>query len=243
MSSPQNHHLRLCQLEEVVRYQTEVIKHIQKQLKQQSLPKRNESYYQHLLETLLGATHMHIPDVGITDITTSDTHVEIKDWKRYHQVPGQLATYQQAVPRVNSVVYFFGAMPSYNRFLSIRSLMTRHNISMYSIDSDDVITEYPSEVSAVSSELKTFLQEKGVYCEGDKVLLSDVRKAFARHIGKSVSKNLDRGTFAQVDERWEFGRGNVCKSCGKLAGKGCCSEYKSTERGKEIVVLHFGFRG
>ncbi len=213
--SPQNHHLRLCQLEEVVRHQTEVIKHIQKQLKQQSLPKRNESYYQHLLETLLGATHMHIPDVGITDITTSDTHVEIKDWKRYHQVPGQLATYQQAVPRVNSVVYFFGAMPSYNRFISIRSLMTRHNISMYSIDSDDVITEHPSEVSAVSSELKTFLQEKGVYCEGDKVLLSDVRKEFARHIGKSVSKNLDRGTFAQVDSRWKVMRANACKSCPK----------------------------
>ncbi len=103
---------------------------------------KKESYYQKFLERKLNAKRLYLPDVGITDLTTSDAHIEIKNWDRYQQVPGQLATYQQAAHRARSVVYFFGAMPRFTRVQQIRRLMKRHQIEMLSIDVDDHITSY-----------------------------------------------------------------------------------------------------
>ncbi len=99
------------------------------------------------------------------------------------------------------------------------------------------------ELREERNPLYRFLKEQGEYKEGAKILVEDVRTRFARHLGKSVSKNLDRGTFAQVDARWEFGRAQVCKSCKNLAGRGCCESYKSTERKMEAVVLNYGWNG
>lgn len=86
--------------------------------------------------------------------------------------------------------------------------------------------------------LYRFLKRHAEYSEGAKILMEDVKIAFSRKMDKTVSKNLDRGTFLQVDERWDFGRADVCKSCKKLAGRGCCEQYKRTERGKDVVVLN-----
>src|SRR4051794_3035724 len=61
--------------------------------------KHNEPYYQTILEKKIGAGHMHIEGVGTTDITTDDTHIEIKRWTRADEIIGQLGRYNSAVPR------------------------------------------------------------------------------------------------------------------------------------------------
>lgn len=106
--------------------------------------KKKEAYFQRLLETKLNAKRMHIRGVGITDLTTHDSHIEIKCWTRYHQVPGQLAAYQQGCHRPKSLVYFFGSPPSFIRLNQIINLMTAHGIQMFSIDDDDTVTEHNS---------------------------------------------------------------------------------------------------
>ena len=54
--------------------------------------KRNEIYYQKFLEKRLGATHKRTI-YGITDLSTKDEHVEIKQWRDYKTALGQLLSY------------------------------------------------------------------------------------------------------------------------------------------------------
>lgn len=103
---------------------------------------KKENHYQALLELKLGGKPLHIPNVGRTDVTTDEAHVEIKKWSRYVEVPGQLAKYQLAAPRRRRCVYFFGVTPSAGRFNDIYTLMTAHGIEMYSVDGDDEIIDH-----------------------------------------------------------------------------------------------------
>ena len=110
----------------------------------QRIPKKPESYFQELLQRKFNAKRLHIPGVGTTDLTTDEAHIEIKNWKLYDKVPGQLSKYRLGSPRPGSVVYFFGMPPSSCRLKQIKTLMAAHRIQMFSIDDDDVITAHPS---------------------------------------------------------------------------------------------------
>jgi len=102
----------------------------------------------------------------------------------------------------------------------------------------EYFTRTQDELREERNPLYRFLKERAEYSEGTKTLMEEVKVAFARFLGKPVSKNLDRGTFSQVEERWDFGRDNVCKSCKQLGGNGCCDEYNRNERRKEPVVVN-----
>ncbi len=129
---------------------------------------KKESYYQQLLEKKLNGKRLYIAGVGITDITTPDMHVEIKRWSRYHEVPGQLAKYQQGCRRTKSAVYFFGTIPSLGRQQQIAALMAASRINMYSIDAADEITEHIVTAARAKSKAKSrnpvkqFFSEKTV---------------------------------------------------------------------------------
>lgn len=99
--------------------------------------RRDERYYQKLLEKELGGGHMHIAGVGTTDITTADAHIEIKHWNEADRVLGQLAKYTAAVFRAKRVVYFFGQKPHTKRIDVIFNIMREARIEMWHIDSDD----------------------------------------------------------------------------------------------------------
>lgn len=56
------------------------------------LQKRTESYYQRRLQLILGGGHAKTKH-GISDIETDTTIYEIKQFKNYKQVVGQLKAY------------------------------------------------------------------------------------------------------------------------------------------------------
>ena len=129
--------------------------------KVEKLQSTDEKRYQKLLEDRFKASHLHIPGVGITDITTADAHIEIKRWNRYHEVPGQLAKYQQAVPRDKLAVYFFGSLPAASKLASIRSMMVSFGINMHSIDQDNqIIAHEPPVHPPPPNDLDRWLRQR-----------------------------------------------------------------------------------
>ena len=118
--------------------------------------KKDEVYYQEILEKELSGKHIHISDVGTTDITTDDAHIEIKRWTRSHEVIGQLAKYQKAMPKQRSCVYFFGPRLSSKKTNDIVELMQAAGIEMYSFDHKDNIERHESVAPCETGEAKVF---------------------------------------------------------------------------------------
>jgi hypothetical protein len=69
--------------------------------------RKNELFYQLLLENYLGGTHKTVKN-GITDITTDDTHAEIKEFKCWKEGVGQLVCYNAVDKKDNLCLYLFG---------------------------------------------------------------------------------------------------------------------------------------
>lgn len=85
-------------------------------------------YYQRFLENLLDSNHKKIK-YGITDITTKNEHIEIKNWNDYKAAMGQLISYNTCDEKEKLSVYFFGEMDE-NKKLEIIDLFKTHNISV-----------------------------------------------------------------------------------------------------------------
>lgn len=99
--------------------------------------KRNEMYYQKFLEKYLGATHKKTK-YGITDITTSDYHIEIKPWYHYKQALGQLLSYNFKNDKKLSA-YFFGTIKN-DKKVDIIELYKSKGVEVYEfIDTIDGI--------------------------------------------------------------------------------------------------------
>jgi len=211
---------------------------------------KHESHYQSLLEKQLKGKHLHIKNVGTTDITTEDSHVEIKRWTRYHEVPGQLSKYNQACPRMRKCVYFFGPPPSSQKMQDILKLMTSQGIEMYSFDADDEIithvleTNFDVKVKSTheieSDSLKKFLSDEDqvIFSEGSRVDFQTLKKAFEAYVGKTVSAKLDRGSFSQANSAFKIDKVKICRSCKSTGGKGCCDNYSNANRTTKQVVVN-----
>ena len=89
----------------------------------------NEKEYQHHLEQELNGKHLKNKH-GITDVTTDDTHVEIKKWSDYKTALGQLLSYNNAVPKNNLSVYFFGHYPEEKK-KEVSELFIKNSINVY----------------------------------------------------------------------------------------------------------------
>jgi hypothetical protein len=70
--------------------------------------KRNEEFYQVVVENWLGGSHS-ILGIGVTDVTTDTVHAEIKNWKEWKNALGQLTAYQDDCPKEQLHVYLFGS--------------------------------------------------------------------------------------------------------------------------------------
>lgn len=68
---------------------------------------RNEQFYQRLLERHFNASH-RVLESGITDITTDDCHIELKNWRSWQQAMGQLLVYNNDLKRRRLMACFFG---------------------------------------------------------------------------------------------------------------------------------------
>jgi len=140
-------------------------------------PKKAERYYQNLLAAKLGFGHCPISRVGVTDITTPDTHIEIKNWRDYDDVPGQLQKYQKALKRPNQCVYFFGEEPGNERFGQIIELMKDANIEVFSFDSNDHIRKHDI-VEPEPDHFDKFAEAHIVEEDGARLGFLDLRSAF-----------------------------------------------------------------
>jgi hypothetical protein len=69
--------------------------------------RKNENFYQLLLENYLGSTHKTL-SCGITDITTDTCHAEIKEWPSWKESIGQLFCYNASDPKETLEMYMFG---------------------------------------------------------------------------------------------------------------------------------------
>jgi hypothetical protein len=69
--------------------------------------RKNENFYQALLEDLLSGNHKTLPS-GVTDVTNDDCHAEIKAWDCWKEAIGQLWNYNKDDPKDNLCVYMFG---------------------------------------------------------------------------------------------------------------------------------------
>ena len=120
--------------------------------------RRNESYYQTLLEKQFGSGHLPISGVGETDITTDDCHIEIKKWDDYDDVPGQLFKYNQAAPRRRLCVYLFGPRPSKKKVEHRLKFFADQGIEMYSFGNNDEITRHVVDTPDGAPDLPTLFK-------------------------------------------------------------------------------------
>ncbi len=100
--------------------------------------RKNELFYQLLLEQYLGGTHKSL-SCGITDITTENSHCEIKEWKYWKEGVGQLTCYNTVDPKNENAIYLFGKY-SDNCKLKCIEIIKKCNIIPYELkdDSDGV---------------------------------------------------------------------------------------------------------
>ena len=92
--------------------------------------KRNEAYYQKLLEIYFKAGHKKIGRVGITDITTDTSHIEIKKWDCWKEAIGQLFIYNNHCPKEDLQVHLFGKYDEAHKKDAIKDFL-KLNIKCY----------------------------------------------------------------------------------------------------------------
>ena len=81
-----------------------------------------EQDYQKALECILGGKH-HVGSNGISDITTGEFHAEIKYWRNWKSVIGQLSAYNAASPKNELRAYFFGQQPPPDKTQNIMNII------------------------------------------------------------------------------------------------------------------------
>lgn len=91
--------------------------------------RKTEIFYQLLLESVLDGGHKKL-SVGVTDITTSDCHAEIKEWKSWKEAVGQLNSYNVVDPKRNLAVYLFGVYSPASKSKAVH-VLTQLNIRVY----------------------------------------------------------------------------------------------------------------
>jgi len=101
--------------------------------------RKNEKFYQLLLEKYLGGTHKTL-SCGITDVTTDTCHAEIKDWLSWKEAIGQLTCYNMVDPKETLDMYMFGKYKQSCKDEAIK-ITKGCNINMYEfVDLDDGIS-------------------------------------------------------------------------------------------------------
>jgi hypothetical protein len=100
--------------------------------------KKNEDFYQDILEKYFKATHKKLA-IGITDITTEDTHIEIKRWSCWREAFAQLILYNSFDPKEKLHACFFGEYAQPAKALAIASLKQQNILCFELQNTQDAI--------------------------------------------------------------------------------------------------------
>jgi hypothetical protein len=105
-------------------------------------------------------------------------------------------------------------------------------------DDTEATVNNQEELKKDINPLYKFLVEKCEYKKGNMVPISEIREEFQEWLGGGRVKQLDNGTFYQVNEEYKIKIVKLCKQCEKEAGDGCCKEYSSKERVSKKIVYN-----
>ena len=96
---------------------------------------RHETFYQSVVERYLRGTHKKLESGYVTDISTEDTHVEIKNWKNFRASIGQLISYNVEDHKPYLQVYLFGTKTNKIKEVATR-IFKSLGIKMFTFDVD-----------------------------------------------------------------------------------------------------------
>jgi uncharacterized protein VirK/YbjX len=117
--------------------------------------KKNEEFYQNILEKHFNASHK-VLETGITDITTDHAHIEIKRWNCWREAFAQLLLYNSSEKKENLIACFFGEYQQSAKDIAVKSLQGQSiecyefkhnvdNIELVNMDSKDCIVVFVNE--------------------------------------------------------------------------------------------------
>jgi len=124
-------------LQEMQMIHEEKIKHLQFQIESLKT-RRNEKFYQILVEEYLQGTHKRLK-MGVTDVTTDTVHAEVKNWECFKEAIGQLVYYNSIDPREQLHIYFFGKVKPRDAEHIVRTLIKQNFIVHSFQDTQDGI--------------------------------------------------------------------------------------------------------
>ena len=122
--------------------------------------KKNETFYQLIVEKYLNGQHKSLPDGSITDVTNDTTHAEIKCWEQHKAAVGQLLWYNEEDPKSELHLYLFGRIPK-KKYKHIRDRVVNFfkiklftfqvmNDSVSIINQDDeIVYTYSTDVNEI----------------------------------------------------------------------------------------------
>lgn len=96
------------------------------------------------------------------------------------------------------------------------------------------------ELKMKNNSLYCFLSEKTRYKKDNVMLIEEVKAQYSIYMDKRIH-SLTNGTFHQVNEEYIIENMMTCKSCMNPAKKGCCSEYKNSNRTNKSTVRNLEF--
>lgn len=109
--------------------------------------KKNEDFFQCILEKHFGASHKTL-ETGITDITTDTTHIEIKRWSCWREAYAQLLLYNSSETKEHLYACFFGEYQRSAKDIAIKCLQAQ-NITCFEFKNYE---DYIDLVNVVTNE-------------------------------------------------------------------------------------------
>jgi hypothetical protein len=132
-----------------------------------------EKDYQNLLSKLIGKSHCK-NTYGITDITTHNSHIEIKNWYNYKNCLGQLQSYNQGHPKEFLIAAFFGKVIKKKEIIELMHINKIDVWELNIIDNELIIEKYPY----IPKDIQLFIEKHLIKTsnENDVIKLSDLQK-------------------------------------------------------------------
>jgi len=141
--------------------------------------KRNEKFYQKLLEQDLGGGHKNTK-YGITDITTDVYHVEIKHWCNFKACLGQLQAYNHNDDK-KLIAAFFGDIANIKK-LDIIQLFHDSGVDVWELcDFDNGVRIIKHKVEDNDNSFKEWLHDHVFYKHGSQTTLKTIIQTFFGH--------------------------------------------------------------
>ncbi|KAJ3335125.1 hypothetical protein HDU93_006419 [Gonapodya sp. JEL0774] len=98
------------------------------------------------------------------------------------------------------------------------------------------------EMRMQSDPVFAFIMEHCEYREGSLVTIKTLKEAIRAKTGKVAPSRISHQAVESADERYKISRIMMCKACGNEGKKGCCDDFKASQRTSTDAVKHMVLR-